>query len=81
MGEESSFDIVSQVDLQEVDNAVNQVRREVGTRYDFKGTRCRIEFNKSGDQHVLILADDALKLVGFMHEMSSRGIEGSAMIG
>jgi uncharacterized protein YajQ (UPF0234 family) len=38
-----SFDIASKVDLQEVDNAVNQTRKEVGQRYDFKGTQNEIE--------------------------------------
>ena len=43
----SSFDITSTVDLQEVDNAVNQTRKEVGQRYDFKGSRVNIEFDRS----------------------------------
>jgi uncharacterized protein YajQ (UPF0234 family) len=37
-----SFDVVSQVDRQEVDNAVNQTRKEIGQRYDFKGTKTAI---------------------------------------
>lgn len=38
-----SFDVVSEVDLQEVRNAVDQANREVGTRFDFKGTDARLE--------------------------------------
>ena len=37
-----SFDIVSKVDMQEVDNAVNQAIKEIGQRYDFKGSKCQI---------------------------------------
>jgi uncharacterized protein YajQ (UPF0234 family) len=40
MANPASFDITSGVDLQEVDNAVNQARKEVAQRYDFKGSRC-----------------------------------------
>lgn len=42
MAAESSFDIVSKVDLQEVDNAVNQALKEIGQRYDFKGSAVEI---------------------------------------
>ena len=42
---EASFDVVSKVDRQEVDNAVNQAAKEVGTRYDFKGTGAAIEWS------------------------------------
>jgi uncharacterized protein YajQ (UPF0234 family) len=46
-----SFDVVSEVDLQEVRNAVDQANREVGTRFDFKGIKANFE-----------LADDVIKL-------------------
>ena len=39
MANAASFDITSEVDLQEVDNAVNQARKEISQRYDFKGSR------------------------------------------
>ncbi len=51
-----SFDIVSKVDMQEVDNAVNQTRKEIEQRYDFKGTHN--EINLEGDAVVLLGADD-----------------------
>ena len=41
-----SFDVTSKVDLQEVDNAVNQARKEITQRYDFKGSKASIEFNR-----------------------------------
>ena len=54
-----SFDIVSKVDMQEVDNAVNQVRKEIMQRYDFKGTHNEVDF---GDAGLTILAADDYKL-------------------
>ena len=45
MAKDHSFDIVSQVDLQEVRNAVEQSKKEVGQRYDFKGSRSTIDFD------------------------------------
>ena len=46
-----SFDVVSQVDMQEIDNAVNQARKEVGQRYDFKDTKTEIALEKNEIQH------------------------------
>ncbi|MDT8420869.1 MAG: YajQ family cyclic di-GMP-binding protein [Desulfuromonadales bacterium] len=54
-----SFDIVSKVDLQEVDNAVNQAVKEIGQRYDFKGTHNEVTLGKEG---LTILAADEYKL-------------------
>lgn len=51
-----SFDIVSKVDMQEVDNAVNQTRKEIEQRYDFKGTHNEIALEK--DAIVILAADD-----------------------
>ncbi len=56
-----SFDIVSQVNLQEVDNAINQALKELQTRFDFKGSKSSIEFLKT-DKKILVIADDELKL-------------------
>ena len=44
MAIQPSFDITSTVDLQEVDNALNQARKEVAQRYDFKGSKASIDF-------------------------------------
>ena len=46
MASNPSFDISTGADLQEVDNAVNQALKEIGQRYDFKGTTCTIEFDR-----------------------------------
>lgn len=57
----ASFDIVCQVDFQEVTNAVDQARREIGNRYDFKGSNCAIDLdNQKGE--LLITADDEYKM-------------------
>lgn len=56
-----SFDITSTVDLQEVDNALNQARKEVAQRYDFKGSKASIDFDPKESKLVLV-ADDAFKL-------------------
>jgi hypothetical protein len=57
----ASFDITSGVDLQEVDNAVNQARKEVAQRYDFKGSRAAIDFNRT-DNTITLVADDDFKM-------------------
>ena len=55
MAAESSFDIVSKIDHQEVDNALNQTVKEIGTRFDFRGVGASIAW--SGDQGVEIKAN------------------------
>jgi uncharacterized protein YajQ (UPF0234 family) len=55
-----SFDIVCTTDIQEVDNAVNSVRREIENRYDFKGTTNTIEFDREGK--ISLVANDNYKL-------------------
>jgi hypothetical protein len=54
-----SFDIVSKTDLAEVDNAVQGAVREIGTRFDFKGSKCTVERKEA---LITILADDDMKL-------------------
>jgi uncharacterized protein YajQ (UPF0234 family) len=56
-----SFDIVSRVDLQEVDNAVNQAKKELSTRFDFRGSKSSIDWKREENQ-IVLLADDELKL-------------------
>ena len=53
--QESSFDIVSKLDRQEVDNALNQAAKEIGTRFDFRGVGASIAW--SGEHGVDIRAD------------------------
>lgn len=50
MAKENSFDVVSEVDPQEVRNAVDQAAREISQRYDFKGTGSSVELNRDGDR-------------------------------
>ena len=57
----SSFDITSPVDFQEVDNALNQARKEVGQRYDFKGAKADITLSTT-DKTLTLLADDEFKM-------------------
>lgn len=71
-----SFDIVSEIDTAEAENAVANVTREIGTRYDFKGSKSTVEI---ADGVITIFADDDMKLRQ-MHEllqghMQKRGIE------
>lgn len=75
-----SFDIVSRIDLAEVDNAVAGIMREIATRFDFKGSKCSVERKEGG---LSIVADDDLKLKQ-MHEllkvhMTRRKVEPGAL--
>jgi uncharacterized protein YajQ (UPF0234 family) len=58
MAQNSSFDVTTGVDLQEVDNAVNQAQKEIATRYDFKGSRSSIDYNRVESVLVLVADDD-----------------------
>jgi cyclic-di-GMP-binding protein len=72
-----SFDISTGVDLQEVDNAVNQATKEVGQRYDFKGTQCTLEFDREAGA-VRLDADDEHRLKALyetlLSKLSKRGV-------
>ncbi|MFB5191493.1 YajQ family cyclic di-GMP-binding protein [Alicyclobacillus fastidiosus] len=59
MAKDASFDIVSKVDLQEVNNAVTQARREIETRFDFKGSKSEIRLE---DESLTLISDDEYKL-------------------
>jgi uncharacterized protein YajQ (UPF0234 family) len=61
MATQCSFDITSNVDLQEVDNALNQARKEVAQRYDFKGAKASIDFDTK-ESKLVLTADDEFKL-------------------
>lgn len=56
-----SFDVVSQVELQEIDNAVNQTMKEISQRYDFKNSKTSLEW-RSKEKEIVIVADDDYKL-------------------
>jgi uncharacterized protein YajQ (UPF0234 family) len=61
MADTYSFDVSSKVDLQEVDNALNQARKEVGQRYDFKGAKAEIAFS-AAENTLTLTADDEFKM-------------------
>ncbi len=61
MASNFSFDIVSEVDMQEVDNAVNQSQKEMGQRYDFRGSKSSIALDRA-EKKITIIADDDFKL-------------------
>ena len=75
MAKDSSFDVVSQVDMQEMDNAVNQVKKEISQRYDFRGSNAFIEL---GEKEVKVAAEDEYKLGAILdmlrQKMAKRGI-------
>ena len=58
MAAESSFDIVCKIDMQEMDNAVNQVLKEVAQRFDFKGSKSNIELDKAKGLLTISTEDD-----------------------
>jgi hypothetical protein len=61
MPQPASFDVTTGVDLQEVDNAVNQAQKEIAQRYDFKGSKASIDFQRAESQ-LLLVADDDFKM-------------------
>ena len=75
MAKDSSFDVVSQVDMQEMDNAVNQVKKEIAQRYDFRGSNASIEL---GENVVKIAGEDEYKLNTMIDmlrtKMAKRGV-------
>jgi len=71
-----SFDIVSEVDHQEIDNALNQARKELATRFDFKGSTAAVEYEKD---KITLTAEDANRLRGLREivitKLSKRGVD------
>ncbi|MFZ4754017.1 MAG: YajQ family cyclic di-GMP-binding protein [Chitinophagaceae bacterium] len=76
-----SFDISSKVDLQTLDNAVNTVKKEIGNRFDFKGSHVVIELNKK-DFSIALEADSDMKMEQILDVLVSRsmrqGVEGKS---
>ncbi|MFP5519581.1 MAG: YajQ family cyclic di-GMP-binding protein [Bdellovibrionia bacterium] len=75
-----SFDIVSEIDLQEADNAINQAKKEIEGRYDFKGSLAEIKWDK---KEVIIQAEDDYKIETMVSivqtKMHRRGIDIKAL--
>ncbi len=66
---DSSFDVVSRVDAQELDNALNQARKEIAGRFDFKNSKTEIENTATT---ITILSDDELKLKNVIDVLQSK---------
>lgn len=66
-----SFDIVSEVDLQEMDNAVNQAAKELSQRYDFKGSKASIAFDRK-EKQITLIADNDFKLRALTDILATR---------
>lgn len=71
MADDSSFDIVSEVDLQAVDDAVNTANKEISVRFDFRGSVSRFEFNKATNE-ISLYSDDRQKLKSVVDILHSR---------
>jgi cyclic-di-GMP-binding protein len=67
----ASFDITSTIDFQEVDNALNQARKEVAQRYDFKGATAEITLNAT-DKTLTLLTDDEMKMNALWEMVQTR---------
>lgn len=65
-----SFDIAVKLDLQEVDNAVNNAVKELAQRYDFKGSKSKIEWDKK--KEITLVGDDEFKLNAVMEILQSK---------
>ncbi len=72
MASESSFDVVSRVDRQELDNALNQTRKEIENRFDFKHSKTSIEFD--GDKKITLVSDDELKMRNVVDIFQSKAV-------
>jgi uncharacterized protein YajQ (UPF0234 family) len=67
-----SFDVVSELNMQEVDNAINQAKKEISTRYDFRGSKSELNLDK---EEIKILADDDYKLKAIKEIMEAKLIK------
>ena len=71
MAKDSSFDVTTSVDLQEVDNAVNQAQKEIAQRYDFKGATVEIDF-KRGENMIVLVADSDFRMDAVFDVLQSK---------
>lgn len=72
MAAESSFDVVSRIDEQELENALNQARKEIAGRFDFKNSKTTIE---NTPKEITIVSDDELKLKNVIDIIQGRAIK------
>jgi uncharacterized protein YajQ (UPF0234 family) len=74
MAQTYSFDVTTGVDLQEVDNAVNQAQKEIGQRYDFKGSKASIEFQRA-ESTLALVADNDFQMTALFDVLQSKLIK------
>lgn len=72
MAKEPSFDVVSQVDMQEVSNALNQTTKEISQRYDFKGSKSEVV---KDDEGIKITTEDEMRLNAIIDILKSKFIK------
>ena len=72
MPSEASFDVVSRIDQQELDNALNQARKEIENRFDFKHSKTNIE---ADDKKITIISDDEMKMRNVIDIVQSKAIK------
>ena len=75
----ASFDVTSPVDFQEVDNALNQARKEVGQRYDFKGAKADIALS-TAEKTLTLIADDEMKMNALWEIVQTRLVRRSVPV-
>lgn len=76
MADTFSFDIVSKVDMQEVDNALNQARKEIVQRYDFKGSKTAVEL-KQKELEIVVLSDDDFRMKAVIDILQTKFVKRS----
>ena len=72
MGKDASFDIVSEFDFQELDNAINQTKKEIITRYDFKGTKAEVNLAK---ESITLIAENDNRINAIVDILQSKAIK------
>ncbi len=74
MAQTASFDVTTGVNIQEVDNAVNQAQKEIAQRYDFKGSKSSIDFQRA-ENLIVLVADDDFKMRALFDVLQSKLIK------
>lgn len=72
MASESSFDVVSRIDQQELDNALNQARREIENRFDFKNSKTTIDWD---EKKITVVSDDEMKMRNVLDVIQGKAVK------
>lgn len=72
MPTDASFDIVSRIDQQELDNALNQARKEIAGRFDFKNSKTKIDYD--GKKLITVISDDEMKMKNVVDIIQSKAV-------